>query len=146
MPHTSAIASAAERDDAKQFIQAETASRFGLIQTLGRLMARALFVCTQNRLRSPTAEQVFWQWPGVECASAGVHSSADVPLSAELIEWADIIFVMEKAHRNKMSSKFRASLRGKRVVVLGIPDEYEYMEPGLVRLLEAKVAPYLRPR
>jgi len=109
-------------------------------------MARALFVCAQNRLRSPTAEQVFSQWPGVECASAGVHSSADVPLSAELIEWADIIFVMEKAHRNKMSSKFRASLHGKRVVVLGIPDEYEYMEPGLVRLLEAKVAPYLRSR
>lgn len=109
-------------------------------------MTRALFVCTQNRLRSPTAEQIFSQLPGVECASAGVHKSADVPLSAELIEWADIIFVMEKAHRNKMSSKFRANLHGKRVIVLGIPDDYEYMEPGLILLLEAKVAPYLKTR
>ena len=107
---------------------------------------RALFVCTQNRLRSPTAEQVFSHWPKVECASAGVHGSADVPLSGELIEWADIIFVMEKSHRNKMSAKFKAHLAGKRVVVLGIPDEYEFMDPGLVRLLEDKVGPYLRSR
>jgi predicted protein tyrosine phosphatase len=107
-------------------------------------MPRALFVCTQNRLRSPTAEQVFSQWPGVECASAGVHRSADVPLSAELIEWADIIFVMERSHRNKLSANFKAHLHGKRIVVLGIPDEYEFMEPGLVRLLEAKVSPYLK--
>ena len=109
-------------------------------------MTRALFVCTQNRLRSPTAEQVFSQWPGIECASAGVHSSADVPLSAELIEWASIIFVMEKAHRTKMSAKFRSHLHGKRIVVLGIPDEFEYMAPGLVLLLETKVGPYLRSR
>ena len=66
---------------------------------------RVLFVCTQNRLRSPTAEQVFSQWPGVECASAGVHVSAEVPLSGELIDWAEIIFVMERAHRDKMRRK-----------------------------------------
>ena len=111
--------------------------------TLGRLMARALFVCTQNRLRSPTAEQVFSQWPGVECASAGVHSSADVPLSAELIEWADIIFVMEKAHRTKLQKKFKASLKKARVVCLDIPDDYEFMDPELVRLLEVRVSRYL---
>jgi predicted protein tyrosine phosphatase len=107
---------------------------------------RALFVCTQNRRRSPTAEQVFSQWPGVECASAGVHDSADVPLSAELIEWADVVFVMEKAQRNKLSAKFRACLHAKRIVVLGIPDDYGFMEPALVRLLEKKVSPYLEAR
>jgi predicted protein tyrosine phosphatase len=67
-------------------------------------------------------------------------------LSGELIEWADIIFVMERVHRNKMSAKFREHLAGKRIVVLGIPDEYEFMDAGLVRLLEAKVGPYLRIR
>jgi predicted protein tyrosine phosphatase len=56
---------------------------------------RVLFVCSQNRLRSPTAEQVFSKWPGIECASAGVQSSADVPLDIELIAWANIIFVVQ---------------------------------------------------
>ncbi|MDM4767196.1 low molecular weight protein tyrosine phosphatase family protein [Pelomonas sp. SE-A7] len=107
-------------------------------------MVRALFVCSQNRLRSPTAEQVFSQYEGVECESAGVHESANVPLDPELIAWADIIFVMEKSHRNKIAKKFKRHLDGKRVVVLGIPDEYEYMDPFLIRLLEAKVPPLLR--
>lgn len=107
---------------------------------------RVLFICSKNRLRSPTAEQVFSQWPGIECASAGVHSSADVPLDAELIAWADIIFVMEPVHKTKMASKFRKHLNGKRVICLGIPDDYEFMEPALVKLLDAKVAPFLKVR
>lgn len=109
-------------------------------------MVRALFVCSQNRLRSPTAEQVFSQYEGVECESAGVHESADVPLGPELIEWAEIIFVMERAHRNKVTRKFKRHLNGKRIIVLNIPDEYEYMDPSLVRLLELKVPPFLKVR
>ena len=65
-----------------------------------------LFICTQNRLRSPTAEQVFADWPGVETASAGLGNDAEVPVSPELLAWADMIFVMEKAHRNRLSAKF----------------------------------------
>jgi len=107
-------------------------------------MLRVLFVCSQNRLRSPTAEQVFSQWPGVECASAGIHDSADEPLSGELIDWAEIIFVMERSHKVGINSRFRAHLKGKRVVCLDIPDRYQFMEPALVHLLEAKVGPYLR--
>jgi predicted protein tyrosine phosphatase len=110
-----------------------------------RELQRILFVCSQNRLRSPTAEQIFSEWPGVECASAGVHGSADVPLSGELIEWAHIIFVMERVHKTKMSARFKAHLNGKRVICLGIPDNYEFMQPSLVRLLEARVGPFLRP-
>jgi predicted protein tyrosine phosphatase len=105
-------------------------------------MVRALFVCSQNRLRSPTAEQVFSQYEGVECESAGVHESANVPLGPELIEWANIIFVMERAHRNKVTKKFKKYLNGKRIIVLNIPDEYEYMDEGLVRLLKARVGPF----
>jgi predicted protein tyrosine phosphatase len=62
-----------------------------------------LFVCTQNRLRSPTAEQVFADWPGVETASAGVGNDADVPVGNELLAWADLVIVMEQAHRKKLS-------------------------------------------
>ena len=106
-------------------------------------MKNVLFVCSQNRLRSPTAEQVFASHPGVECASAGTNNDADNPLTVELVEWAEIIFVMEKAHRNKLNSKFRRHLANKRIICLDIPDEYEYMDPGLVRLLKAKVSPFL---
>lgn len=105
---------------------------------------RALFICTQNRLRSPTAEQVFASWPGIETDSAGLGNDADVPLSAEQLEWASIIFVMEKAHRNKLSKRFRPYLNGKQVICLNIPDDYDYMQPELIKLLELKVAPFLR--
>lgn len=36
-----------------------------------------LFLCSQNRLRSPTAEQVFADWPGIETASAGLLADAE---------------------------------------------------------------------
>ena len=107
-------------------------------------MTNVLFVCSANRLRSPTAEQVFSTWPGIETDSAGVSNGADVLLSAEQIEWADIIFVMEKTHRNKLNRKFRSSLNGKRVVCLDIPDDYEFMDPHLVRILESRVGRFLQ--
>ncbi|MES2017012.1 MAG: low molecular weight protein tyrosine phosphatase family protein [Pseudomonadota bacterium] len=107
-------------------------------------MQRALFICSQNRLRSPTAEQVFASWPGVETDSAGLGGDASVPLSPEQIDWATIIFVMEKAHRNRLSAKFRAHLNGKRVICLDIPDDYDYMQPELIKLLEVKAGRFLR--
>ncbi|WP_313174937.1 low molecular weight protein tyrosine phosphatase family protein [Massilia sp.] len=105
---------------------------------------RALFICTHNRLRSPTAEQVFATWPGIETDSAGVGADADVPLAPEQLDWAEIVFVMEKLHRSRLSAKFRRHLNGKRIVCLDIPDDYDYMQPELVRLLEKKVTPFLR--
>ena len=106
-------------------------------------MSNVLFVCSQNKLRSPTAEQVFADWPGIEVSSAGTNNDAENPLSEEQIEWADIVFVMEKAHRNKVQSKYRSALKGKRIICLDIPDDYDFMDPMLVQLLKAKVPPYL---
>ena len=104
---------------------------------------RVLFICSQNRLRSPTAERVFADHPGIECSSAGLGIDAENPVTPELVEWAEIIFVMEKAHRSKLSLKFRRDLGNKRVICLDIPDQYDYMDPTLVRLLKAKVTPFL---
>lgn len=102
-------------------------------------MTNALFICSRNKLRSPTAERIFAQYPGIETDSAGLSNDADVRLSTEQIEWADIIFVMEKSHRSKLDQKFRSHLRGKRVVCLDIPDNYTFMQPELIQLLRAKV-------
>ena len=106
-------------------------------------MKKVLFICTANRLRSPTAEHVFSRWEGVEADSAGLSAAASVPLSPEQLEWADIVFVMEKAHRAKLQKRFRRHLGGKRLVCLDIPDEFEFMDPALIRLLEARVGRYL---
>lgn len=95
-------------------------------------------------MRSPTAEQLFSSWPGIETDSAGLGGDAAVPLSPEQIAWADIIFVMEKAHKIRLSSKFGAHLNGKRVICLDIPDEYKYMQPELIQLLETKAGRFLR--
>ena len=62
-----------------------------------------LFLCARNRWRSPTAERIFAGIGGVETCSAGVRPDAEQPLTAELIEWADIIFVMEPRHRAIMA-------------------------------------------
>lgn len=105
----------------------------------GESMKRILFVCSQNKLRSPTAEQIFCEVPGFEVLSAGTNNSAAVPLSVDLVEWADRIFVMEKAHKNKVQKKYRQHLKGKRVVSLEIPDEYEFMDPDLIRLLKERL-------
>ncbi|MEO1241771.1 MAG: low molecular weight protein tyrosine phosphatase family protein [Pseudomonadota bacterium] len=105
---------------------------------------KLLFVCSQNRLRSPTAEQVFSTCDGLECDSAGLAPDAVAPISTAQIAWADIIFVMERMHRNKLSKKFRTHLKGKRVIVLGIPDDFEFMDEELVRILKMKVPQFLR--
>lgn len=107
-------------------------------------MKRVLFICSQNRLRSPTAEQVFANRPGFEVASAGLNPEAETPVSSELLEWADVIFVMERAHRNKLAKNFRPFLKDKRIICLDIPDQFEYMDPALVRLLEAKAGPFFQ--
>lgn len=102
-------------------------------------MQKILFVCSQNKLRSPTAEQVFSEIPGLDVLSAGTNHDAVTPLSSELVEWADKIFVMENMHREKLQKRFRSSLKGKKIICLGIPDNFSYMDPELVAILKKKL-------
>ncbi len=102
-----------------------------------------LFICSRCKLRSPTAEAIFAGRPGIETDAGGLSPDAEVPLSPEQIAWADVILVMETIHRSRLNRKFGRFLAGRRVVVLGIPDNYPFMDAELVRLLEARCAPYL---
>jgi predicted protein tyrosine phosphatase len=104
---------------------------------------RILFICSQNRLRSPTAEAIYSTHPDIEVDSAGLNHDAVVPLSPEQVHWADLIVVMEKSHRNRLARKFRRHLNGKRVVVWDIPDQYDYMEPALVDLIQHRCARFI---
>ena len=108
-----------------------------------RFVLNVLFVCSENRLRSPTAHAVFAQHPGLRSMSAGLNNDADTPISGDLIEWADLILVMEAGHRRRLTKRFGTLLRGKRVAVLSIPDRFEFMDPELVAILRARVPRYL---
>lgn len=107
-------------------------------------MIRILFLCSRNRLRSPTAEQVFADYPGVETNSAGLAPDAEELLTPEHLEGIDIVFVMEKAHRQKLNRQFKKHIGKAKIVCLDIPDDYAFMQPELITLLKARVTPHLR--
>ncbi|WP_232820935.1 phosphotyrosine protein phosphatase [Dyella sp. C11] len=87
---------------------------------------------------------MFGAWPHLEVDSAGLADDAETLLSADQLEWADLIIVMESAHRRRLQSRHGRQLRGKRVVCLDIPDRYDFMQPALVELLLKKAGPLLR--
>lgn len=114
-----------------------------LLLRQGLCLKTILFICSKNRLRSPTAEQVFAGYPGIEVSSAGTNHDAENPLTAELVSSADIIVVMEKQHRAKLQKRFRSALRGQRVICLNIPGDYTFMQPELIELLKERMARHL---
>ena len=77
--------------------------------SLGDVM-NVLFVCTSNRLRSPTAETLFTGWPGLEVSSAGLDPAATRLIDQDLIATADVIFVMERHHGTRSGNVFARSL------------------------------------
>ena len=99
-----------------------------------------LFVCSRNQWRSPTAEGLFRNHPAYHARSAGTSEKARTKLSHKLVEWADVIIVMERRHRDILRERFAAELSGKQVVVLDIEDHYGFNDPELVELLKEKLA------
>ena len=104
---------------------------------------KLLFVCSRNRWRSPTAEKVFDGVDGFQARSAGTEAGARIKVTAGHIGWADLIFVMEKKHLQRLQEKFPDELADKRVVCLNIPDDYQFMQPELITVLQAAVPPHL---
>ncbi len=95
-------------------------------------------------MRSPTAVDISAQINGVATDFAGLSNDADERLSVEHIEWATDIFVMERRQKSRLSQMFGSALKGKRVICLNIPDNYAYMQPELVDLLQARLKTHLR--
>lgn len=100
---------------------------------------RILFVCSRNQLRSPTGERVFAGSPRFEARSRGLRASAGRQLTAADIGWADAIFVMESDHKRELLRAFREEAKGRKIFVLDIPDEYEFMDPELIDLITGGV-------
>ena len=107
------------------------------------MSTKLLFICSRNQWRSRTAEDIFKNVDGLEVRSAGTSSSARIKVNEKLIEWADIIFVMEKHHKQILNQKYSSFMNDKVIIILEIPDEYQYMDSELIDILEIGVQPYL---
>jgi predicted protein tyrosine phosphatase len=104
---------------------------------------KVLFICSRNKVRSLTAEKLCAGRRGYDVRSAGTQPDARIKVTEGLLGWADLIFMMEKSHLERVRRKYPEALQGKEVVVLHIPDEYEYMAPDLMDELTAKLSGYL---
>lgn len=102
-----------------------------------------LFICSRNQWRSPTAESLWRKHPDFNTRSAGTSPRARKTVNASDISWADVIFVMEQKHKNRLKADFARLLKHKTVHVLDIPDNYTYMDPDLIQELENLVPSYL---
>jgi predicted protein tyrosine phosphatase len=96
-----------------------------------------------NKRRSPTAEAIFKNHSFYNVKSAGVSESARIRLSEKMINWADLIFVMEKNHKHRIKELYDTSLRNKEIIVLDIDDDYQFMDPELIEIIKQSVRPYL---
>ena len=104
---------------------------------------KVLFICSRNRWRSLTAEKIFDGVNGIQARSAGTEPGARIRITAGHLSWADLIFVMEKKHLRRLQDKFPETIADKKIICLHIPDDYEFMQPELLDLLEASVTPHL---
>ena len=102
-----------------------------------------LFVCSRNKWRSATAETIYKNHPEHQVRSAGSEPSARIKLNSKYIIWADLIFVMEKKHKQRMAEKFSEEITDKEIVILDIPDDYQYMDKELIEELNSKTSDYL---
>ncbi len=105
---------------------------------------RILFVCTANVDRSPTAEALYAEDERFEVRSAGVAPFARVPLTRELLLWADRVFVMnesEDQHRTLVRIRFPDVDRP--IVDLDIRDLWNRGDPELVSILLRRLRPHL---
>jgi len=102
-----------------------------------------LFVCSKNKWRSRTAETIFKNTLNHQVKSAGTDEGARVKITAKHLTWADLVFVMEKKHKKIIEQNFQSHFDPGKIIVLDIPDEYQYMDEELILSLKTAVVPYL---
>jgi predicted protein tyrosine phosphatase len=112
---------------------------------LDRSPCRVLFLCQHNRMRSPTAERLFSKRTDLEVRSAGTASDALARVNAQMLDWADLIFIMDDQQRRSLRRRFAGHPALDRLISLEIPDEYSFLQPELVALLLTRTAAHLPP-
>jgi predicted protein tyrosine phosphatase len=104
---------------------------------------KILFVCGRNKWRSPTAENIYKNDARIEVKSAGVsNKSAHLISSSDLI-WADLVLVMESKHKIRIMEMFRG-FKLPSIKSLDIPDEYEYMDEELIKVIRSSAEYHIK--
>ncbi len=103
---------------------------------------RALFICHYNRKRSATAERVFGKDPALDVLSAGTSDEAMVQVNQRMLEWADIVFVMDDEQVQALAQMFPEHPALPQVVCLDIQDNYHFLDPELVAVLHERTKPH----
>jgi len=100
---------------------------------------KVLFICAKNQWRSPTAAAIYRNDARLSVQSAGLSKQSPCPISAKLLEWADVVMVMENAHTSRIRDRYRGQIRLPKIVSLDIPDDYPFMDKTLIGLIEDSV-------
>ena len=79
----------------------------------------------------------------MQVRSAGTANSARIKVTEKLVLWADLIFVMEKKHRQQLQQRFPEIYSQKEIIVLDIPDEFQFMDEELIQMIRNSVNPFL---
>jgi len=106
-------------------------------------MKKVLFVCSRNKWRSLTAETIYKNSSDFNVKSAGTENSARVKVNSKLLVWANLIFVMEKHHKEKLIMNFPNETEKANIIVLEIPDNYKFMDKELIEEIQTSVSGYL---
>ena len=102
-----------------------------------------LFICEGNLHRSPTAERLYSTTPGIKARSAGLSHVARLRVHDELLEWANVIVIMEERLREMLQVRFRESVKDKELICLDVPDDFQFLQPELLTILTEKLGPLL---
>lgn len=99
---------------------------------------RVLCLCSAGLLRSPTTAFILSNTPyNYNTRAAGVNEEyALIPVDEVMVEWADEIIVMEKSHKIQLMYRF-PDLK-KPIHCLDIPDNFEYRNPKLMKMIKTK--------
>ena len=100
---------------------------------------RVLTVCSANMLRSPTIAHVLSAEPyNFNTRSAGIAGFALIPVTEELLMWADEVVCADTEHALHIRDKLMQYQLDKPIINLNIPDIYEYRNPKLIELIKER--------
>lgn len=94
-----------------------------------------LFVCSQNKRRSLTAEKILNGINGHQVRSAGTEKNSRIKVTPGLVGWADLIFCFEKKHLQRLREKYSEELYDKKIVTMNVGDDYEFMNEELQEII-----------
>ena len=97
-----------------------------------------LVVCGRNKRRSRTAEYMFKNDQRFNIRSVGLSPRSQREIKANDVQWSNIILVMDDEQSTQLKSQYKSSDIPV-VEVLGIEDNYEYLNQELQEILRREI-------